>query len=166
METLRLRLEPLRVEHAIEAVSLFDDDRLYTWTGGSSYSLEQLQERYRRQSAGQSPDGTRGWLNWLLRRVADERLVGTVQATLYRPVSGRLDAELAWVVGVEYQGNGYGREGALAAANWLRAHGVHGFVAHIHPGHIASIRIAQALGLSATAVVTDDGEVQWSDHDQ
>lgn len=170
-ETLRLRLEPLRVEHAREAVSLFNDERLYAWIGGSPDTLEQLEGRYRRQSAGQSPDGTQGWLNWMMRRVADERLIGTIQATLCRPASGRLEApasgrlqaELAWVVGTEYQGNGYAREGALAAMIWLRAHGVDGFFAHIHPGHTASMRVAQALGLSATAIVSDDGEVRWDD---
>ena len=165
MATVRLRLEPLSVEHAREAFPVFDDVRLHVWTGGSPCSLEQLEARYRRQSAGQSPDGTRGWLNWMLRRVSDGRLVGTVQATLNRPAApGRLEAELAWVVGFDHQGNGYGREGALAMARWLRAHGVDGLAAHIHPGHRASIGIARALGLIATDTVVD-GEVRWSDPD-
>jgi RimJ/RimL family protein N-acetyltransferase len=161
--TPRLRLEPLRVEHAKEAVSVFNDDRLHVWTGGSPCTYEELEDRYRRQSAGQSADGTRGWLNWMLRWLADERLVGTVQATLYRPAPDRLEGQLAWVVGTDYQGNGYGREGALAMAHWLRAQGVDGLVAYIFPGHHASIGIAQALGLTATDIVSDDGEVCWSD---
>ncbi|HEY9390697.1 MAG TPA: GNAT family N-acetyltransferase [Mycobacteriales bacterium] len=158
----RLWLEPLRVEHAREAVSVFDDVRLHTWTGGSPASLEQLEARYRRQSVGRSPDGTSGWLNWMLRRVSDHQLVGTVQATLHRPVVNRLEAEVAWVVGVQYQGNGYGREGALAMATLLRAQGVEGLAAHIHPGNAASVGIARALGLTATDTVCD-GEIRWSD---
>ena len=98
----------------------------------------------------------------MLRRVSDEQIVGTVQATLYCPVAGRLNAELAWVVGFDYQGNGYGREGALAMVSWLRAHGVDGLVAHIHPGHDASAGIARALGLTATDTVSD-GEIRWTD---
>lgn len=160
--TVRLRLEPLRVEHAPEAVSVFDDVRLHAWTGGSPCSLKQLEAQYLRQSAGQSADGTRGWLNWMLRRVSDGQLVGTVQATLYRTAGCRLEAELAWVIGSDYQGNGYGREGALAMSCWLRAHGVDRLVAHIHPGHDASMGIARALGLAATDTVSD-GEVRWSD---
>lgn len=160
--TARLRLEPLRVDHAAEAVTVLRDERLYTWIGGSPPSLAQLAERYRQQSVGHSPDGTQGWLNWMLRRTCDNQLVGTVQATLYRPVPDRIEAELAWVVGVDYQGNGYGREGALAMMWWLRDRSVSGFVAHIHPGHAASIGIARALGLAETPVVSD-GEVRWSD---
>ncbi|MEW2619818.1 GNAT family N-acetyltransferase [Streptomyces sp. NPDC048106] len=169
--TARLRLEPLRAGHAPEAFALFDDVRLHRWTGGAPDTLEQLDARYRRQSAGHSPDGRHGWLNWMLRRLTDGRLVGTVQATLSRPDpvpatrrdpgAGAAEAELAWVIGVAHQGEGYGREGALAMAAWLRAHGVDRLTAHIHPGHEASMGIARALDLRATDRSTD-GEVLWT----
>ncbi|WP_189321418.1 GNAT family N-acetyltransferase [Streptomyces flaveus] len=163
--TSRLQLEPLQVEHAPEAVSVFDDVRLHKWTGGTPSTLEELEAKYRRQSARQSPDGRHGWLNWMLRRLADGQLVGTVQATLHHPNAGGIEAELAWVIGSDHQGNGYGHEGALAMAGWLRAHGVDGLTAHIHPQHEASIRIAQALGLSATDKVSGN-EVLWRDSDR
>lgn len=162
MVTARLRLEPLRVGHATEAVTVFDDMRLHEWTGGAPSSLDELEAQYRRQSAGQSPDGTRGWLNWMLRRLSDGQLVGTMQATLYRPEPQQLEAELAWVIGVDYQNKGYGREGALAMGNWLKTGGVAGLAAHIHPGHDASMAIARALGLTATDIV-HEGEILWSD---
>lgn len=159
--TARLRLEPLRVDHAREIFPILNDIRLHFWTGGSPCSLEQLEAKFRRQSVGQSADGACGWLNWILRRVHDEQLVGTLQATIYRPVANRLEAELAWVIGTAYQGNGYGREGALAMADWLRSRGIADFTAHIHPKHDASMAIARALGLSATQTVVD-GEICWS----
>ncbi|MCA1221816.1 GNAT family N-acetyltransferase [Streptomyces sp. 8L] len=163
LTTPRLSLEPLRVEHAREAVSVFDDVRLHTWTGGTPSSLAQLEAQYERQSAGQSPDATQGWLNWMLRRTSDGQLIGTVQATLHRPAAGdALEASLAWVVGVDYQNKGYGREGALAMASWLRTQGVGSLAAYIHPGHDASMGIARALGLRTSDVV-EDGEVRWSD---
>ncbi|MFC7219311.1 GNAT family N-acetyltransferase [Streptomyces polyrhachis] len=158
--TSRLRLEPLRVEHAPEAVSVFDDVRLHSWTGGTPCTLEELEARYRRQSAGRSPDGGQGWLNWMLRRRADGRLVGTVQATLSRLDGGGYEAEVAWVVGSDYQGGGIGREGALAMAGWLREHGAVALTAHIHPRHEASMGIARALGLGATDEVVE-GEAVW-----
>ncbi|TWV30693.1 GNAT family N-acetyltransferase [Streptomyces misionensis] len=158
--TPRLRLEPLRVQHAPEAVTVLDDVRLHAWTGGSPCTLEELEARYRRQAAGRSPDGRHGWLNWMLRRLADGRLVGTVQATLSRPERGGLEAELAWVIGVAHQGRGYGGEAALAMAGRLRDDGVDVLTAHIHPGHRASAGIARALGLRATDRV-DEGEVLW-----
>jgi RimJ/RimL family protein N-acetyltransferase len=162
MVTSRLRLEPLRVEHATDAVTVFDDIRLHEWTGGAPASLDELTAQYRRQSAGQSPDGTRGWLNWMLRRLSDGQLVGTVQAALSRPVPQRLEAELGWVIGADYHNQGYGREAALAMASWLKAGGVTGLAAYIHPGHHASMAIARALGLTATDIV-HDGEILWSD---
>ncbi|MBH1935952.1 GNAT family N-acetyltransferase [Streptomyces sp. AV19] len=157
----RLLLEPLHPGHATEAFSVFNDARLHTWTGGTPRSLAQLEDRYARQAKGSSPDGTQGWLNWMLRRTSDGRLVGTVQSTLSRPAGGCLEATLAWVVGFAHQGNGYGREGALAMTEWLRARGVGRLVAYIHPRHEASMGIARALGLTASDVVVD-GEIRWS----
>ncbi|MCX5400955.1 GNAT family N-acetyltransferase [Streptomyces sp. NBC_00102] len=169
LTTPRLSLEPLRADHAPEAVSVFDDVRLHTWTGGSPRSLAQLEARYARQSAGRSPDGTQGWLNWMARRTSDGLLIGTVQATLDRrpaaegpPAGDAIEAAVAWVVGVDHQGAGYGREAALAMASWLRAQGVGGLAAYIRPGHGASEGIARALGLRASDVVAD-GEARWSD---
>nr|WP_277608094.1 GNAT family N-acetyltransferase [Streptomyces boncukensis] len=155
-----MQLEPLRVEHAKEAVSVFNDERLHEWTGGMPSTLEELEGKYRLQSAGQSPDGSQGWLNWMLRRLVDDQLVGTVQATLCRPNTEGIEGEIAWVIASDHQGNGYGREGALAMADWLRAHGVSNLTAHIHPGHAASIGIARALGLRATDEMSGN-EVLW-----
>ncbi|MFC4866872.1 GNAT family N-acetyltransferase [Streptomonospora arabica] len=79
------------MEHAREAFPLFNDEHLHAWTGGMPASLDELTARYRRQAVGRSPDGTQGWLNWILRRDSDGLLVGTVQATLHRsPLHGPL----------------------------------------------------------------------------
>ncbi|MEV0410361.1 GNAT family N-acetyltransferase [Streptomyces sp. NPDC050448] len=161
LRTPRLSLEPLRTEHAQEAFPVLDDVRLHTWTGGEPSSLEELQARYARQSPGRSPDGSQGWLNWMLRRVEDGRLVGTVQATLYRTESGGLEASLAWVTGVEHQGRGYAREGAQAMAAWLSSHQVSALAAYVHPEHAASAGVARALGLTASDTLVD-GETRWS----
>jgi len=160
LRTARLDLEPLRVDSAEEAAAAFDDVALHAFTGGRPASVEELRARYARQVAGHSPDGSEGWLNWLLRRRADGRLVGTVQATLHREPVG-LVAELAWVVATAAQGQGLAREAATAMAGWLRAQGAHRFMASVHPDHRASIGVARALGLQPTDTVVD-GEVCWS----
>lgn len=143
-------------------MAVFDDVRLHAWIGGAPCTLDELKEKYLRQSAGQSADGQQGWLNWLLRHRPDGQVIGTVQATLHQPAVDHVEAELAWVVGVEHQGRGFGRESALGMVTWLREHGVDGLAAHIHPQHRSSIGIAQALGLAATDTVSD-GEILWSD---
>ncbi|MFD8805434.1 GNAT family N-acetyltransferase [Streptomyces sp. NPDC059597] len=151
------------MEHAREAFAFLDDVRLHTWTGGTPGTPAELEARYARQAAGHSPDGGQGWLNWLLRRRTDARLVGTVQATLSRVPGGGTEAVLAWVTGTAYQGEGYAREGASAMAQWLRAGGVSALVAYIHPGHAASGAVARRLGLVPSDTVVD-GEVRWEDH--
>lgn len=185
LTTRRLRLEPLRTAHAAEAFPVLVDERLYTWTGEVPLSPGQFEARLRRQSAGRSPGGMEGWLNWMLRLMPDGALVGTVQATLRRGagdaagcdpddgdsgdggegrdggLGGGFSAELAWVTGHDHQRNGYAREGALAVARWLREQGAGTLVAHIRPGHTASEGVARALGLVPTKTVLD-GETRWS----
>ncbi|MFD3344189.1 GNAT family N-acetyltransferase [Streptomyces anthocyanicus] len=157
----RLRLEPLTVAHAREAVDFLDDVRLHRWIGGSPPTREELRRRYRRQAVGHSPDGRQGWLNWMLRRHTDGQLVGTVQATLHRTGPDRVEAELAWVVGHDFQGEGYGKEAAAVLAQWLRERGVARFVAHVHPDHRASAGIARSLGMEPSEEVHDDEEL-WT----
>jgi RimJ/RimL family protein N-acetyltransferase len=162
LEGPRLLLEPLRVAHAEEAVAFLGDARLHTYIGGEPPSRGELEERYRRQSAGHSPDGSQGWLNWMVRARAGGLLVGTVQATLTRPRPGLLQAELAWVVGHDFQGHGYAKESAEVMAHWLRDQGVSAFAAHIHPHHHASVAVAKTLGLRPTGTL-HEGEQLWTD---
>ena len=108
---------------------------------------------------GRSTDGSQRWLNWVVRRRADERAVGTVQATISQEADA-LVAEVAWVIASPVQGNGYGREAATTMVAWLRGHGVERVLAHVHPEHLASQSVARAIGLTATVTV-GDGEVRW-----
>lgn len=155
----RLDLEPLRVEHAEEMSPLLDDPGLHVFIGGEPASLADLRERYRRQSAGRSSDGSQWWLNWVARRREDARAVGTVQATVTIE-DDVLVAEVAWVVATQHQGHGYAREAAGVAVGWLREQGVSKLVAHVHPDHQASQGVARAVGLTATTTVVD-GETRW-----
>jgi RimJ/RimL family protein N-acetyltransferase len=84
-------------------------------------------------------------------------VAGTVQATLSLELG---DAALAWVIGSRFQGCGYAKEAAAGMAEWLVARGVRVLVAHVHPGHGASIAVARHLGIAATDEEVD-GEVRW-----
>src|SRR3954469_21390842 len=119
----RLQREPLRVEHAEELAPLLDDPGLHVFIGGEPAALPVLRERYRRQVAGRSPDGSQRWLNWVVRRREDGRAVGTVQATVTLQEED-LVAEVAWVIATPYQGRGYAREAAGSMVAWLRDRGV------------------------------------------
>lgn len=159
IETPRLTLEPLRVEHADEMAGVLADPRLYDYIGGTPPSPAQLRTRYALQIAGHSPDGRQGWLNWIVRERDAGAAVGIVQATI-GVVDGRRAAELAWVIGIAHQGRGYATEAAGAMLTWLRSRGAQTVTARVHPEHRASIAVAGHIGLSATDVI-EDGETRW-----
>ena len=159
LRTERLDLEPLRVEHADELAPLLDDPALHRFIGGRPLTRAQLGERYSRLAHGGSADGTQRWLNWVVRARESGQPVGTVQATVTASGDGSL-AEVAWVIGVPFQGRGYATEAARAMVAWLRKQGVVAVVAHVHPRHEASAAVARAIGLVATPTVVD-GEIRW-----
>lgn len=159
VETARLTLEPLCVEHAEEMAPLLDDPQLHEFIGGSPATVHEIQRRYASQVQGHSSDGTEGWLNWIARHRETGAVVDTVQATL-QSASGQVSTQLAWVIARPHQHQGYASEAAAGMVGWLRQHGALIFVAHIHPDHPASIAVARRLGLHATDVIVD-GEVRW-----
>jgi RimJ/RimL family protein N-acetyltransferase len=156
--TERLRLTPLRVEDADEMAAVLDDERLHEFIGGRPATPRELRERYAQLVAGSS-NPAEMWLNWIVRRRADGRAVGTVQATLTSRDTGRI-AHVAWVVGVEWQGRGFASEAAQALVEWLQAHGADEILANIHPSHRASAAVAARAGLGPTDEEVD-GEQVW-----
>ena len=161
LETPRLRLLPLRPEHAAEMSAVLADQELYAFTGGTPPRADELSVRYERWSAG-SPDPAVSWHNWVIWLRAERRLVGTVQATIRVPDGQQVAqiAEIAWIVGQPWQGRGIATEAARALVDWLRTQAVRLLVAHIHPDHGASATVAAAAGLTPTEH-WQDGERRW-----
>ena len=60
-----------------------------------------------------------------------------------------------------WQGRGYAVEAASALVAWLRERGVAEIRAHIRPGHAASARVAERIGLAPTGELDDEGEQIW-----
>jgi RimJ/RimL family protein N-acetyltransferase len=155
--TARLDLVPLTPDDAAEMVGVLAGDELYTFIGGSAPSLEELHDRYARQSIGRSADGSEAWHNWIIRPRPDGQAVGFVQATIRD--DGRL-AEIAWVVGLAWQRHGYATEASLALIGWLESRGVARITANIQRDHEASEALAQRIGLQPTDEMVD-GERVW-----
>lgn len=162
LETLRLTLEPLRVDHAEEMTPVLAESALYAFTGGEPPTSAELRARYERQAAGRSPDGAEAWLNWIVRRRDDGQAVGFVQAAISSdpPPPAPVTAVLAWVLGLGFQGHGYATEAGRALVAWLEGVPVQRIVAYIHPEHRASMGVARALGLQPTDERVD-AEVVW-----
>jgi RimJ/RimL family protein N-acetyltransferase len=84
--------------------------------------------------------------------------IGYVQATIYNKED--CYADIAWVIGVSWQGEGYATEAATALVRWLQSQGINEIRANIHPSHEASMGIARRLGMHPTEIQID-GERQW-----
>jgi RimJ/RimL family protein N-acetyltransferase len=150
-------LVPLALDDAEEMVGVLADPALYAFVGGEPPTFEDLRRRYRRQIVGRSDDGGEAWHNWIVRLASDGRAVGTVQATVSNTEP---EAEVAWVIGVPWQGLGYASEAARALLGWLEGAGVTVIIARIHPQHGASNRVATPAGLMPSDEI-EDGERVW-----
>jgi RimJ/RimL family protein N-acetyltransferase len=158
ISTGRLILVPLAVEYAAEMAGVLADPVLYKFTGGTAPGQGELRARYERWVAG-SPDPDVSWCNWVIRLGDRGPLTGTVQATICTGDEPR--AEVAWVVGARWQGQGIATEAARALVGWLtQQRPVPRVIAHIHPGNHASAAVAAAAGLTPTSHL-QDGEVRW-----
>lgn len=159
IDTTRLTLEPLTVEHAVEMVEPLSSPQLYTHIDGQAPSQAELRRLYSMQTAGESPAGDAGWLNWIIRRKDLHDTIGYVQATL--TISNQsTEADIAWVVSPAAQCQGIATEAARSMVAWLSTNDVDTFKAMIHPENTASQRVAIRLGFAATDEV-DDGESVW-----
>ncbi|WP_406453278.1 GNAT family N-acetyltransferase [Streptomyces sp. NBC_00876] len=155
--TPRLDALPLRVAYADEMSAVLADPALHTYTGGAPETADELRARYVRQTAG-SPDPGELWWNWVLGVRGEDRLAGYVQASVD---TAGAQAEIAWVIGAEWQGRGYAKEAATGLVAHLRDGGaVRTVIAHIHPDHAASAAVAAAAGLVRTGE-WEDGEERW-----
>lgn len=156
LHTARLRLDPLRPEDAVEMAAVLVDPELYEFTGGEPVGPAQLEVRYRMQVAGSGRDDET-WLNWIVRLAATGEAAGYVQATVTPAAT-----DVAWVIGLAWQGRGYAREAAAAICDWLRAAGVTRITAHVPLAHDRSNGVAAAIGLRPTDEVDADGERVWA----
>jgi RimJ/RimL family protein N-acetyltransferase len=82
-----------------------------------------------------------------------------VQATIKR-VDGRDVARLGWMIGVEWQNQGFASEAATALVKWVKKLGVDDIGANIHPDHEASAVVATRAGLHQTEEEFE-GERVW-----
>jgi RimJ/RimL family protein N-acetyltransferase len=157
ISTARLNLLPLRIEHAEEMATVQADPGLYTFIGDSPPTVAALRARYELMIAG-SADPDVSWCNWVISLRESGRLVGTVQATI--STASAPVAEVAWVVGNPWQGQGIATEAARALVDWLEQQSVRTVIAHVHPDHQASAAVAAAAGLVRTEE-SQDGETRW-----
>jgi RimJ/RimL family protein N-acetyltransferase len=142
LESMRLRLVPLRPEHAALLFEPMRDPLQFRYIPADPPASEaELRARFERASHG-SPEPGILWYNWLVRTLDDNVPVGGVQAT----VEGSTAHIAYWLVR-SAQGRGYGREAAQAAIEALiERDGVTRIEARIDTRNVRSIRLVKWLG--------------------
>lgn len=155
--TSRLRLTPMVAADVDELFGVLADVRLHRFTGGAPLSQDALRAKVAVWQRRISPDGMERWLNWTIRTTSDDTVVGSVQASVAAGC-----ATIAYVIGTAYAGQGIASEASRAMCTLLRERlGVEELVAHIHPQHLASQRVARRAGLVPTGSLDADGEEIW-----
>ena len=157
--TTRLILTPLAPRTRTTWSRWWATSNCTSSSAATRWGLEELRARYRTLAAG-SGEKAEQWLNWIVRRRVDSQPVGTVQATVTDDPDGSREANVAWVIGVRWQNQGFASEAVVALVDWLRRRGVERVAAHIHPEHRASARVAARAGLEPTTEEIE-GEQVW-----
>lgn len=150
-------LRPVSVEDATVMTAVLADPSLYQFTGGQPPTVDELERRYAVQARGHSADHSEAWLNHLVLLGPRREAVGYVQATI--PGQGE-PTEIAWVIGAPWQRRGIAGHACALLLQELASRGVRRLIAHIHPDHLASQRIATGLGMTPSGTVVD-GEIRW-----
>ena len=165
LETDRLRLEPIRADHADGMFDGLREPSLYAYqTDEPPRDVASLRERYARLGSGHSTDELAHWLNWILVRRDDGATAGYVQATVDK---NRASAVIGYLVLAAQQRRGFGGEAVAAMAGHLFAAGVGRLHAVIDARNAESIALVERLGFVRTAThLSDDviGGVRGFDH--
>ena len=133
------------------------DSELYAFTGGEPpRSVAAVEKWFSALETRLSPDGSERWLTWIVQLTECSTSIGYVQATVKDD-----RADLAWLIGVDWQSKGYATEAVQLLVNLLADNQVNILTAHIHPDHEASQRLAVGIGLHKTGLL-HYGEEIWS----
>ena len=153
----RIKIIPVNRSHAAAMFPVLTDRELYQFTGGKPPSSpEDVDRWFTALETRVSPDGAEKWLTWIVQVIEPSISIGYVQATVN---DGK--ADMAWLIGVNWQGQGYATEAILLLIDWLADNQIDNLTAHIHTDHEVSRRIAHSVGLHRTALM-HDGEEIWS----
>ena len=159
----RLRIEPLRSEHAPMVLASLQDPQIYTWMPGDSPTAEGLQKRYDFLENAVSPDGEELWLNWVAFLRDSMTPIGTFQATLPKKAPG----SFAYIVFPPRWRQGFAREMAQCVLTHLfETHEIPSLYAEIDTRNIGSIGLVESLGLSRVSTTVGADFFKGSSSDE
>lgn len=147
MNSARLSFEKIGPDHAEGLAEALCDPRVYEFFSMDCKTQDELRAKFQYLAEGPPPRrGDESWIDLAVRRNDDGVLIGRLEATII----GR-NAEVAYLFGPNYWGNGYARE----SLGWIHVHVVKHFEvtdfwACINPANEKSIRLAVGMGYEET----------------
>jgi len=156
VSTERLRLEPVRPEHADDLVLLHSSPDIAFWYGGTWTKAEaqewaaQMEHRWQHEAVGK----------WMAYRLADGELIGRGGLS-WADICGQRRLELGWAIREQHRGHGYateiGRAGLAFAFDTLAAEEVVAFTeVHNH----ASRAVMARLGMTQIGQIYRPGLIE------
>ena len=136
LESKRLVYERITQNHAKELERVLCDPRVYVHVDdGCAPTFEQLLESFALRETGSSGNrSNETWIDYIVRTKNSQVAIGRLEATV---IEGR--AEVAYILGADYWGKGYGSESLVWLQYFLQKHyGVSELWATVTPGNNAS----------------------------
>ncbi len=148
IETARLLLRAHRPADLDDCAALWADSVVTRYTSGRPFSREEVWARLLRYA------GHWLWMGygfWAIEEKSTAAFVGELGfAEFERDLDPHLDApEAGWVLSPRFHGRGYAEEALRAILAWYSA--PVRTTCLIHPGNLASIRLAQKCGFTESA---------------
>jgi ribosomal-protein-alanine N-acetyltransferase len=144
-ETERLILRPLVLDDAAALYSIYSDPETMKFMGQAPDSVAEernniqshLIHHYERYKVGL----------WATLLKENNQLIGRC-GLMHKQIEGVPEVELAYLLGRKYWGNGLATEAAAAILQYgITKCGLGRIVAVIHPQNVASIRVAEKIGV-------------------
>lgn len=152
LSTRRMLLEPVTESHAEEVLDLFKDSELHRYVPFEPASIEATRARCARWASRKSPSGDELWLNWLAREQDSRVVIGHFQAGVKE---GGV-ASIGYLVARQFQGQDFACEGLESIFDFLSEQlAVQEIKAWVDTRNIASIRLAEQLGMKQSALIRD-----------
>ena len=148
--TARLRIEPLRADHAAPLFDALSDPRIYAYIPDERHaSVDSLARRYAFLECG-APEGVEEvWLNWALQRIDTGAYIGTLQAT----VVPQSRAFIGYVLTPSAWGRGFATEACRWLVTALNTHfAVDEILATVDTRNLASVRVLERLGFARIGI--------------
>jgi RimJ/RimL family protein N-acetyltransferase len=158
IETSRLRLREFQAGDAHAFQELNGEPEVRRYLGGEGKPLDQI-DSWCNLSMLVGHWVLRGYGFWAVELQESRRFIGRIG--LFDP-DGWPGLELAWVISRAYWGNGLATEGAMAVRDYaFNNMDIDRLISTIHPENLASIRVAEKLGMRLQGTGIIQGEPRY-----